>query len=345
MNNLKEFLPSLSLPTYSLPSLPEGIFSDEQLSLFLDPIRRTTERTVNLIKPEGKDWRDPWLAAQNLLAQEAILKFISEHAQEGGIILILGTMGAGKTTLIFRIIEGLEEKNWQTSLWAPKGEERRFKQNDKKIFTLKVKSADNLEATVSLIESPNEIKRTPNSIIGINEVFLLCQQKDFRSQVSALTNLIRATAEDHFFLILDVLSSLPNNQVTPVAKEIMNYLKKEKVPSISIFLLAKCSFFPSLFATHLIRFSASSEGRLILPNPEKIILSQTETATVKPGANFFFPVSELAFKAIIEKAGYHFRKNEEIKTLLEKASFVPLIKLNPLIKNHLGFYLSSNIPL
>lgn len=337
MNNLKEFLPSLSLPTYSLPSLPEGIFSDEQLSLFLDPIRRTTERTVNLIKPEGKDWRDPWLAAQNLLAQEAILKFISEHAQEGGIILILGTMGAGKTTLLFRTIEGLKEKNWQASLWAPKGEERRFKQNDKKILTLKVKSADNLEATVSLIESPDEIKRTPNSIIGINEVFLLCQQKDFRSQVSALTNLIRATAEDHFFLILDVLSSLPNNQVTPVAKEIMGFIKKEKVPYLGIFLLAKCSFFPSLFATHLIRFSASSEGKLILPNPEEIILSQTETATVKPETDVFFPTSELAFKGVMEKAGYHLKENDEIESLFKEAGFIPLVKLNPPIQEHFGF--------
>lgn len=204
-----------------------------------------------------------------------------------------------------------EGEDWQASLWAPKGEERRFRQNDA-ISTPKVKSADSLEATVSLIESPDEIKITPHSIIGINEVFLLCQQKDFRSQVSALTNLIRATSEHHFFLILDVLSSLPNNQVTPVTKEIINYLKKEKVPSLSIFLLAKCSFYPSLFATHLIRFSATPEGELILPNPEEIILAQTETATVKPGSDFFFPVSELAFKAITEKAGYHLKENNEI---------------------------------
>lgn len=337
MNNLKEFLPSLSFPTYSLPSLPEGIFSDEQLSLFLDPIRRTTERTVNLIKPEGKDWRDPWLATQALLAQKAILKFVSKQRNRGGIILLLGTMGAGKTTLLFRTIAEFENQGWQTSLWAPKGEERRFREDKKKVSTSRAKSADNLEATVSLIESPNEIKRTPNSIIGINEVFLLCQQKDFRSQVSALTNLIRATAEDHFFLILDVLSSLPNNQVTPVAKEIMNYLKKEKVPSISIFLLAKCSFFPSLFATHLIRFSASSEGKLILPNPEEIILSQTETATVKPGSDFFFPVSELALKTVTEKAGYHLKENDEIESLFKEASFIPLVKLNPPIKEHFGF--------
>lgn len=121
-----------------------------------------------------------------------------------------------------------------------------------------------------------------------------------------------------------------------MAQELTRMVKKEKVVSTSIFLFAKCSFLPSLFATHLIRFSATNEGELILPDPEKIIVAQTDTATVKPGADFFFPISELAFQAVVEKAGYQFRKNQTMKRLLKEVNLVPLVKLDPQIKDYLG---------
>lgn len=109
MTKLEGFLPNLSLENRPSFSLLENIVSQKEFSQIYDYIKKTTERTENLVKPEGEDWRDPWLAAQTLLGQEAILEFITENKNEGGIILLLGTMGSGKTSLLFRTTNSLKK--------------------------------------------------------------------------------------------------------------------------------------------------------------------------------------------------------------------------------------------
>ncbi|OGK14085.1 hypothetical protein A3C98_05165 [Candidatus Roizmanbacteria bacterium RIFCSPHIGHO2_02_FULL_37_15] len=285
-------------PFASLQVLPH-ITAHPYFPPALDAIRERTkaQRSKGLLTLDELvevDPRDPLIAGQIIQTTLIVREQISQLQAEdrGGIIMVMGGMGAGKTTAILRTAQLLNQEKIPNKIFCNSGELGRF--NNQSEDT--VKSADGLSMPVATTDRLTEIEANPKDVMFLVEaLFQLYQEGNFDEK--GFEHLLEL-ANSGTILVIDSLAYFSTTAPVPMVVEFLTRLAGIDITFSNNFLFAKCSLDPERLAVYNYPLYRQKDGEINLCPPTTSILEVTDTADPKPGGFGFLPVSEVEYLKI-----------------------------------------------